>query len=103
MEHQYQSVFSDINNNNSTAGNGVSAPTDARLSCCSVLRCINVLVSYEKWCFQTKSSTSLEALLATFIPSLTSALLLLLVFVIIKRPFRRIYSPRTYIDVIPEK
>lgn len=48
-------------------------------------------------------SASLPAILAAFIPSLISATLLLLVFFIIKRPFRRIYSPRTYIDVIPEK
>lgn len=48
-------------------------------------------------------SASLPAILAAFIPSLISATLLLLVFVIIKRPFRRIYSPKTYIDVIPEK
>ncbi|KAF3765196.1 DUF221-domain-containing protein [Cryphonectria parasitica EP155] len=51
----------------------------------------------------SETSASLPAILAALVPSLTSAVLLLLVFVIIKRPFRRIYSPRTYIDVIPEK
>lgn len=62
-----------------------------------------IAVSHENQYSQTKDSTSLEAVLATFIPSLISALFLLLVFIIIKKPFRRIYSPRTYIDVIPEK
>ncbi|PSR80139.1 hypothetical protein BD289DRAFT_441297 [Coniella lustricola] len=51
----------------------------------------------------TSSSASLPAILAAFIPSLTSAILLLSVFVVIRKPFRRIYSPRTYIAVIPEK
>ncbi|KAL1849934.1 phosphate metabolism protein 7 [Diaporthe australafricana] len=48
-------------------------------------------------------STSLPAILAALVPSLISAVFLLTVFVLIKRPLRRIYSPRTYIDVIPEK
>ncbi|CAN8100742.1 unnamed protein product [Discula destructiva] len=48
-------------------------------------------------------STSLPAILAALVPSLTSAILFLAVFVVIKRPFRRIYSPRTFIEVIPEK
>ncbi|POS72522.1 DUF221 domain-containing protein [Diaporthe helianthi] len=51
----------------------------------------------------SNQSASLPAILAAFVPSLISALFLLTVFVLIRRPLRRIYSPRTYIDVIPEK
>ncbi|KAK2600413.1 hypothetical protein N8I77_009949 [Diaporthe amygdali] len=52
---------------------------------------------------QSEQSASLPAILAALVPSLISAVFLLTVFVLIKRPLRRIYSPRTYIDVIPEK
>lgn len=61
------------------------------------------LVSKPNQSLQSNKSASLPAILAALIPSLTSAVVLLCVFVIIKRPFRRIYSPRTFIDVIPEK
>lgn len=52
---------------------------------------------------QSNQSASLPAILAALVPSLISAVFLLTVFALIKRPLRRIYSPRTYIDVIPEK
>lgn len=41
--------------------------------------------------------------MAAFVPSLTSAILLLSAFVVLRKPFRRIYSPRTYVAIIPEK
>ncbi|KAK7729380.1 phosphate metabolism protein 7 [Cytospora paraplurivora] len=48
-------------------------------------------------------SASLPAILAALVPSLISAVVLLAIFLVVKKPFRRIYSPRTYMDVIPEK
>ncbi|KAF3008018.1 hypothetical protein E8E14_002586 [Neopestalotiopsis sp. 37M] len=47
--------------------------------------------------------TSLPAVLAAFIPSLAAAIIYIVAFMILRKPFRRIYSPRTYIDLIPEK
>ncbi|KAI0134779.1 hypothetical protein BJ170DRAFT_700050 [Xylariales sp. AK1849] len=49
------------------------------------------------------TSASLPSIIAAFVPSLITAIAFLLVFIVIRKPFRRIYSPRTYIDVIPEK
>ncbi|KAH6652614.1 hypothetical protein BKA67DRAFT_567021 [Truncatella angustata] len=51
----------------------------------------------------TSAATSLPAVIAAFIPSLITAVLFMSIFVVIRKPFRRIYSPRTYIDLIPEK
>lgn len=53
--------------------------------------------------FQPDKSASLPAILAALVPSLTTAVILLTIFLIIKKPFRRIYSPRTYMEIIPEK
>ncbi|ETS74679.1 hypothetical protein PFICI_13163 [Pestalotiopsis fici W106-1] len=47
--------------------------------------------------------TSLPAVLAAFVPSLIVAIFYIALFMILRKPFRRIYSPRTYIDLIPEK
>lgn len=53
--------------------------------------------------FQPDKSASLPAILAALVPSLTTAVILLTIFLLVKKPFRRIYSPRTYMDTIPEK
>ncbi|KAK6070284.1 hypothetical protein SCUP234_00192 [Seiridium cupressi] len=51
----------------------------------------------------TSASVSLSSILAAFIPSLITAVLFIVIFIAVRKPFRRIYSPRTYIDLIPEK
>ncbi|KAH8670797.1 hypothetical protein BX600DRAFT_229607 [Xylariales sp. PMI_506] len=48
-------------------------------------------------------SISLPALIAAFVPSVFTSTIFMLIFIVLRKPFRRIYSPRTYIDVIPEK
>ncbi|KAJ1327691.1 calcium permeable stress-gated cation channel [Microdochium nivale] len=50
-----------------------------------------------------KRPSSFAALGAAFVPALASALLFLSIFVLIRPWFRRLYSPRTYIDSINEK
>ncbi|KAH7027615.1 uncharacterized protein B0I36DRAFT_364795 [Microdochium trichocladiopsis] len=50
-----------------------------------------------------KRPSSFVALAAVFLPAFASALLFLAIFAIIRPYFRRLYSPRTYIDSIPEK
>lgn len=53
--------------------------------------------------FQPDKSASLPAILAALVPSITTAVLLLTIFLLVKKPLRRIYSPRTYMETIPEK
>lgn len=53
--------------------------------------------------YDPDKSASLPAILAALVPSLTTAVLLLTVFLLVKKPLRRIYSPRTYMEIIPEK
>ncbi|OCL10131.1 DUF221-domain-containing protein [Glonium stellatum] len=48
-------------------------------------------------------STSFSAIVAAFIPTFLSAVLFLAIFVAIRSRFPVIYSPRTYIGVVPEK
>jgi len=50
-----------------------------------------------------KRPSSFAALAAAFVPALTTALIFLSIFVLIRPYFRRLYSPRTYIDSISEK
>lgn len=102
LQHEIHQHHLSASDNNSTVGGSVSDHTCLDASHRAALfACLQFLIKSKH--SQKNDSTSLEAILATFIPSLLSALVLLLVFIIIKRPFRRIYSPRTYIDVIPEK
>ena len=48
-------------------------------------------------------STSISAIVATFIPTFLTAVLFLAIFVVIRNKYRKIYTPRTYIGVVPEK
>lgn len=48
-------------------------------------------------------STSISAIVATFIPTFLTAVLFLAIFVAIRDKYRKIYMPRTYIGVVPEK
>lgn len=48
-------------------------------------------------------STSFSAILATFIPTFLTAVFFLAIFVVIRSRYPVIYSPRTYIGVVPEK
>ncbi|KAF2814842.1 DUF221-domain-containing protein [Mytilinidion resinicola] len=48
-------------------------------------------------------STSLTAILSTLVPTVATAVLFLAIFVLIRDRYRRIYMPRTYIGVVPEK
>lgn len=64
---------------------------------------ISLTLSLKFVALQPDKSASLPAILAALVPSLISAVILLAVFLVVKKPFRRIYSPRTYMDVIPEK
>jgi hypothetical protein len=48
-------------------------------------------------------STSISAIVATFIPTFLTAVLFLAIFVAIRNKYRKIYTPRTYIGVVPEK
>jgi len=52
---------------------------------------------------RSEGSTSLEAIVATFIPTFTTAVCYLAIFVTIRTIYRNIYTPRTYIGVVPEK
>lgn len=47
--------------------------------------------------------SSLGSLAAAFVPTVSTALLLLIVFVLIRHRFPKVYSPRTYIGTVPEK
>ncbi|ORY63526.1 uncharacterized protein BCR38DRAFT_437063 [Pseudomassariella vexata] len=49
------------------------------------------------------NGASLPAIIAAFVPSFVTAILFMVVFVLIRRHHQRIYAPRTYIDLIPEK
>ncbi|KAF2763072.1 DUF221-domain-containing protein [Pseudovirgaria hyperparasitica] len=48
-------------------------------------------------------SASLAAIIAAFVPSLITAIIFLVIFCLIRRYHKRIYAPRTYIDLISEK
>ncbi|KAF2643488.1 DUF221-domain-containing protein [Massarina eburnea CBS 473.64] len=50
-----------------------------------------------------KGSASFAAILSAFVPTWTTALLFMGVFVLIRHRYPKIYSPRTFIGTIPEK
>lgn len=49
------------------------------------------------------SSTSFAAILAAFVPTFTTAVITLGIFLAIRNSFRKFYAPRTFLGTIPEK
>ncbi|KAF2098929.1 DUF221-domain-containing protein [Rhizodiscina lignyota] len=52
---------------------------------------------------RSEGSTSLEAILATFIPTFLTAVITLLIFLQLRGRYPNIYSPRTYFGGVPKK